>query len=190
LYSGESCGAGINRSKSSGRRVCHRKKERSDWPNRKLAKCRSQRFERVQNMHSRSILCLFLILIGCLHLAGPVYAETISYADAVTALAKECGNDIKRHCKGLNLGNGAIQGCLEAKASKVTPTCTSTLETVIASIEERRAAQQNYSKVCRHAVAQRCKGMRGDGNILGCLIKSTKHISDECNQAITDAGWR
>ncbi|UVC11750.1 hypothetical protein IHQ71_02970 [Rhizobium sp. TH2] len=131
-----------------------------------------------------------MTFIGCLCLAGSARAETLSYADAITVLAKECGADIKRHCKGLNLGNGAIQGCLEAKASKVSATCTATLETVIASIEQRQAAQQGYSKVCRHAMAQRCKGMRGDGNILRCLIKSTKHISDECNQAITDAGWR
>jgi hypothetical protein len=141
-------------------------------------------------MSTRSSLFLLMTLISCLCLAGPVRAETMSYADAITVLAKECGPDIKRHCKGLNLGNGAIQGCLSAKASKVSATCTATLETVIASIDLRRAAQQDYSKVCRHAIAQRCKGMRGDGNFLGCLIKSTKHISDECNQAITDAGWR
>lgn len=40
-------------------------------------------------------------------------ADTISYADAVSALAKDCGPDIKKLCSGLNLGNGRIQQCLE-----------------------------------------------------------------------------
>lgn len=130
------------------------------------------------------------VLLACLTFAGGARADTISYADAVTVLAKDCGSDIKKLCKGLNLGNGAIQNCLEQKASKVSPTCTASLASVVASIQQRQAAQTNYAKICQHAIAQRCKGMRGDGNILGCLIKSTKHISDECNQAITDAGWR
>jgi hypothetical protein len=132
----------------------------------------------------------WVLLVACLTLAGAVRADTISYADAVTVLAKDCGSDIKKLCKGLNLGNGAIQNCLEQKAARVSPTCTASLSSVVASIQQRQAAQTNYAKICRHAIAQRCKGMRGDGNILGCLIKSTKHISDECNQAITDAGWR
>jgi hypothetical protein len=114
----------------------------------------------------------------------------MSYADAITVLSKECGADIRRHCGGLNLGNGAIQACLEQKVSKVSASCTSTLAVVMGSIAQRQQAQLSYEKICRHAIAQRCKGMRGDGNILGCLIMATKHISDECNQTITDAGWR
>lgn len=142
------------------------------------------------NMYRKYSLCLSMIVMSCLFLATSGKAETMSYADAITVLAKECRSDIKRHCKGMNLGNGAIQACLEAKASTVSATCTTTLQSVVSSIAQRRTAQQNYFKVCRHAIAQRCKGMRGDGNILGCLIMATKHISDECNQTITDAGWR
>ncbi|MBL0370878.1 hypothetical protein JJB09_02440 [Rhizobium sp. KVB221] len=129
-------------------------------------------------------------LAACLALPGASIADTMSYADAVTVLAKDCGADIKKHCRGLNLGNGAIQNCLEQKAAKVSPTCNSTLSSVLASIQLRQTAQMSYAKVCRHAIGQRCRGMRGDGNILGCLIKATKHISDDCNQTITDAGWR
>jgi hypothetical protein len=141
-------------------------------------------------MSNGSSLVGLAMLVASLMFAGAARADTISYADAVTVLAKDCGSDIKKLCKGLNLGNGAIQSCLEQKAAKVSQTCTASLASVVASIGQRQAAQNGYAKICRHAIAQRCKGMRGDGNILGCLIKATSHISDECNQAITDAGWR
>ncbi|ACI58324.1 putative cysteine rich repeat domain protein (plasmid) [Rhizobium leguminosarum bv. trifolii WSM2304] len=117
-------------------------------------------------------------------------ADTISYADAVTTLAKECGSDIKKLCSRENLGNGRIQACLEKNASKVSPTCTSTLGNVITSIAQRQDAQASVFKVCQHDISQYCNGVKGDGNILSCLIETKRVDNRECNQAITDAGWR
>ncbi|MBB3564357.1 hypothetical protein FHX06_005721 [Rhizobium sp. BK512] len=117
-------------------------------------------------------------------------ADTLSYADAVTTLAKECGSDIKKFCNGENLGNGRIQTCLEKNASKVSPTCTSTLGSVMTSIAQRQEAQASVFKVCQHDVSQYCNGVKGDGNILSCLVQTKRVDNRECNQAITDAGWR
>ena len=80
-------------------------------------------------------------LFALLSLSVVAHAETISYADAVTTLAKDCGADIKKLCSGLNLGNGRIADCLQKNSAKVSPTCTSTLGTVTASIKTRQAAQ-------------------------------------------------
>jgi sialic acid synthase SpsE len=118
------------------------------------------------------------------------HAEPISYADAVTTLSKDCGADIKKLCSGLNLGNNRIADCLHQNAAKVSPTCTSSLASVSASIQQREQAQAAYSKVCAHDIAQRCRGIKGDGYILGCLIKTQKLVTGKCNAAITDAGWR
>ncbi|CDM60857.1 cysteine rich repeat-containing protein (plasmid) [Rhizobium sp. T136] len=117
-------------------------------------------------------------------------ADTISYADAVTALAQECGADIKKHCKGVNLGGGRIQACLEENAARVSPTCTSTLSSVMTSIKQRQEAQMAYTKVCRHDMSQYCNGVVGDGNILACLIETSRVDGRKCDQVITDAGWR
>ncbi|NYJ10962.1 hypothetical protein GGI64_002009 [Rhizobium leguminosarum] len=117
-------------------------------------------------------------------------ADTSSYADAVTTLAKECGVDIKKFCNGENLGNGRIQACLQKNISKVSPTCTSTLGSVITSIAQRQEAQASVFKVCQHDISQYCNGVKGDGNILSCLIETKRVDNRECNQAITDAGWR
>ncbi len=134
-------------------------------------------------------IAVTLLLCG-LACGGIARAETISYADAVTKLAEDCGADIKKYCAGLNLGNGRIADCLEKNASKVSTVCKGSLSSVVASITQREQAQMAYEKVCKHDMSQRCSGVKGDGYILACLIKAEKHVGKACNQAITDAGWR
>lgn len=130
------------------------------------------------------------VLMAWLALTGPGRAQTISYADAVTVLARDCGADIKKHCRGLNLGNNEIRSCLEQNQAKVSPTCTSTLAGVVTSIEQRLAAQASVFKVCAGRAKQLCKGVVGEVHILQCLIKTERIDGEKCNQAITDAGWR
>jgi hypothetical protein len=130
------------------------------------------------------------VLAAFLTLTAVGRADTISYADAVTVLAKDCGSDIKKFCNGLNLGNGRIQACLEKNASKVSPACTSTLGSVITSIAQRQEAQASVFKVCQHDISQFCNSVKGDGNILSCLVETKRVDNKACNQAITDAGWR
>jgi hypothetical protein len=122
--------------------------------------------------------------------SGLARAQTLSYADAVTKLADDCGADIKKLCKGLNLGGGRIASCLQEKSAKVSASCKSTITEVFTSIGTRQQAQASYKKVCKADIARRCKGVKGDGYVLACLNKGNKHISDECAQTMTDAGWR
>ncbi|MGR9172372.1 hypothetical protein [Rhizobium sp. KDH_Rht_773_N] len=128
--------------------------------------------------------------IAAIAWTGAARADTISYADAITVLAKDCGADIRKLCKGLNLGNNRIADCLAQNAAKVSPACTSTLASVSASIQKREQAQASYGKVCAGDMARRCNGVVGDGYILACLIKTAKYVSARCNQTISDAGWR
>lgn len=130
------------------------------------------------------------MFVASLALAADSRADTISYADAVTVLAKDCGTDIKKFCKGLNLGGGRIQDCLAQNASKVSPVCTTTLATVITSIKQRQAAQVAYTKICQHDMSQYCNGVKGEGYVLACLLKTKPASGGKCGQAITDAGWR
>lgn len=119
------------------------------------------------------------------------HSQTMSYADAITALAGACGGDIKKHCKGVNLGNNAIQTCLQENQAKVSASCNATVTDVVASIQRRQAAQANVASICRGDVARLCKGVKpGEAHLLGCLLKAAGVVSDKCNEAITDAGWR
>ncbi|MBZ7926221.1 cysteine rich repeat-containing protein [Ensifer adhaerens] len=93
-------------------------------------------------------------------------------------------------CKGLNLGNGRIADCLQQNASKVTPTYRGAISVVLQSIAQREQAQASYQKVCQRDIAKRCSDIKGDGFILACLATKQERISQECNQVITEAGWR
>lgn len=121
---------------------------------------------------------------------GSARAETISYADAMSVLSRDCGADITKLCSGLNIGNGRIADCLHTNATKVSPVCVSTLATVTTSIKQRQEAQAAYYQVCKQKMATTCSGKKGDGNMLSCLVKASRVVGDKCNQAITDAGWR
>ena len=140
-------------------------------------------------MNRLGLLC-GAIGIASISTAGIGRADTMSYADAVTALAKDCSSDIKKVCKGLNLGNNRIQDCLQKNQGKVSSTCTYTLGQVTTSIQQRQAAQAGFFKICAHDAAQYCGGVKGEGNILACLLKSKRVDNGKCNQVITDAGWR
>lgn len=125
-----------------------------------------------------------------LAMTGVGQTQTVSFADAASMLARDCGADIKRHCKGLNLGNNAIRNCLEGNQAQVSPACTATMAEVTASIERRLAAQASVMKICSGNAKTYCKGVVGEAHILRCLVKTEKIDSGKCNQAITDSGWR
>lgn len=118
-------------------------------------------------------------------------AQTMSYAQAATLLAKSCGPDIDRFCSNVNLGGGQVVACLNSQISKVSAKCKADYALATASIAKREAAQDSIVQVCNADARQFCQGMiPEDGNLLSCLLKATKVVSAACNQAITDAGYR
>lgn len=140
----------------------------------------------------RSRRGILITAVACVSvgLAWGASAQTLSYADAVTKLASDCGTDIQKLCKGLNLGSGRIADCLQQNAAKVSPSCKASLGTVFQSITTREQAQTAYERVCQRDMSKSCNGIKGDGFVLACLIKKQPRVSDECNQTITNAGWR
>lgn len=123
--------------------------------------------------------------------ATGAHAQTISYAQAGALLAQSCGPDILKFCPNVNLGGGKLHACLETHDAQVSPQCKTDYVVVRASIAKRVGAQQAIFKLCNADVARLCPGMvEGDGNLLSCLLEATKVVSPNCNQAITDAGFR
>ena len=140
---------------------------------------------------TRPRILLAALLGAALMQLGPAHAATISFGDAMTVLARDCGADVEKYCKGLNLGNNRIADCLAANQAKVSPVCLSSLAAVRASLQQRLAAQASVAKVCRGDAARRCTGVvQKDAYVLDCLVKAARTVSKKCNAAITDAGWR
>ena len=123
--------------------------------------------------------------------AAPASAATISFADAMSVMARDCGADVQKYCKGVPLANNGVGQCLVANQAKVSPVCIQTLAAVRASLAARIAAQDNVLKVCRGDANRRCQGVvQSDAHTLDCLLKAANTVSKKCNAAITNAGWR
>jgi hypothetical protein len=122
--------------------------------------------------------------------SGPAGAQTIGYAEAIDILADSCGEDILKHCKGINLGGGRIEGCL-TQSPKVSQTCKTDLVRVQGLLAARAAAQAAVGQICNRDAQQFCKMTKpGKGHILNCLLKAAPSVSANCNAAIDAAGYR
>lgn len=120
-------------------------------------------------------------------------AETIGYGEAIRQLTAACGADIEKHCKGVKPGGGGISSCLAKNASSISNGCASTFEVAFALLAKRAAAQEAVPELCRADAERLCSNFReGRARILRCLtrVDNLRKVSNKCNQAITDAGWR
>jgi len=137
----------------------------------------------------RYAIGLAALLLACT--AGAASAQTMSYAQAGALIAKSCGPSIDKFCSKFNLGSGQIQQCLSQHQDQVPAQCFTDYSAVVASISKRVAAQEGAFKVCGNNVRQFCTGVQpGDGNILNCLLESSKVVSGSCKQVLLDAGWQ
>lgn len=126
-------------------------------------------------------------------MACPARAETIGYGDAMGILIQACGADVEAHCGDVRLGSGRIEACLQQNASALSQQCVTTYNQVIASLQQRAAAQAAAPELCTADVHRLCQDFReGDARMLRCLLRqdNVSRVSNKCGQAITDAGWR
>ncbi len=125
--------------------------------------------------------------------ASSSQAQTIGYGEAIRGLTAACGADIEKHCKGVKPGGGAISVCLAKNSSAISNKCAATFETAFALLTVRAAAQEAAPQICEADAKRLCSNFReGRARILRCLIRNDniRKVSNSCNQAITDAGWR
>lgn len=137
----------------------------------------------------------FVALCAGLSLAAASsgHTQTIGYGEAIRQLTAACGADIENHCKGVKPGGGAISVCLAKNASSISSGCASTFENAFALLAKRAAAQEAAPELCRADAERLCSNFReGRARILRCLtrVDNLRKVSNKCNQAITDAGWR
>lgn len=137
----------------------------------------------------RSVAIVLCILSGTSAGSG----QTVGYGDAMGILIQACGADVEKHCADVRLGGGRLEACLQRNASALSPQCVTTYNQVIASLQQRAAAQAAAPQICAADMHRLCQDFReGDARMLRCLLRpdNTRRVSGDCNQAITDAGWR
>jgi hypothetical protein len=136
-------------------------------------------------------LTIACAVVASILIGSPSVAQTIGYGEAIRGLTAACGADLEKHCKGVKPGGGAIAACL--KRSNVSPGCAATFEGAFVLLAKRAAAQAAAPQLCQAEAKRLCSNFReGRARILRCLIRrdNIRKVSNKCNQAITDAGWR
>jgi len=130
-------------------------------------------------------------MVASILIGSPTLAQTIGYGEAIRGLTAASGADIEKFCKGIKPGGGAISACL-AK-NNISTGCAATFEAAFVLLAKRAAAQEAAPKVCAAEAKRLCSNFRpGGARILRCLIRedNLRKVTNKCNQAITDAGWR
>jgi hypothetical protein len=145
---------------------------------------------RLTRLRRATVLAAAAALTAALAPVGPAAAQTIGYAEAIDILADSCGHDILTYCKGVNLGAGRVEACLEQNP-KVAQRCKADLLRVQQLLAARAAAQAAVGEICNRDAQQFCKMTKpGKGHILNCLLKAAPSVSANCNAAIDAAGYR
>jgi len=134
-----------------------------------------------------------LIAVTLLALTLPASAATVSYTEAIDILMAACGKDVETYCSDVRLGSGRIEACLSKNSSRISQQCQADFPKVIAILDARATAQASVPEVCKADAARLCEDFRlGRARVLRCLIRedNTRRVSNRCNAAIDDAGWR
>ena len=58
-------------------------------------------------------------------------AQSIGFAGAIDKLAAQCGKDIDKFCKKVNLGGGRMMQCLDRNSTGVSAQCKASITEVI-----------------------------------------------------------
>jgi hypothetical protein len=117
------------------------------------------------------------------------HSQTISFGDAVADWAQVCGEDVKRHCKGVRPGNNRLASCLAAKASTSCKNATAAFKI---NMDARFAAQAKAPKICKNDIKRFCSGFRGgQARVLRCLLRKDnfRAASRPCKNTLRAAGW-
>ena len=143
-----------------------------------------------------SALCIIIALILDLILALPLRSraqaagEVMSFSEAAALLNKSCGHDIVSNCRGVNLDSVRLKECLSRNRDALSPDCARDYRLALEAIQRRISARVRVASACSREIAKLCGGSPGSNNEkVSCLI-GQKELSNVCNRAINEAGFR
>jgi hypothetical protein len=115
-------------------------------------------------------------------------AQTIGFAEAIDHVASQCKHDIDKFCKTVPLGGGRMLACLNRP--EVSGQCKQSVTAVQALLVRRAEARKLIPRVCDVDIRRLCAGVQpGDGNLMECFYKAKANISQQCRQAVANAGY-
>lgn len=117
-------------------------------------------------------------------------AETMSFGDAISLLAKSCGAEIVANCRGVNPDSNRLKECLSRNRDALSPQCQSDYLAVFDAIQKRIAARVTVANACRTEIVKLCGGSTKEtSKSIPCLTTAPK-VGAGCVRAMDDAGYR
>jgi hypothetical protein len=136
---------------------------------------------------------LFALFVAVLAASPAMAAEpTVSFESSTAILADSCGKDIEANCLGVSLDAPRLKECLSRNQDSVSPQCRADYFKSFDAINKRIAARFAVGKACEREKTKVCAETQGKpGETVACLLKApTKSLGWNCNQALTQAGYR
>ena len=131
-----------------------------------------------------------ITVILTLALPSLAAAETMSFGDAAALLAKSCGAEIVANCRGVNPDSTRLKECLSRNRDVLSPQCQHDYLAAFDAIQKRIGARVAVANACSREIVKLCSGSTKEtSKSIPCLI-STKGVSNGCNKAIDEAGYR
>ncbi|MEJ2476157.1 MAG: cysteine rich repeat-containing protein [Desulfobacterales bacterium] len=132
---------------------------------------------------------LMMILNGSAFASGdPVKKDVQGALDTFT---EGCQQELTTFCKDVTPGEGRILACLYAFQDKLTPQCEYAFYDSVAQLD-RTLNNLSYAVTeCRDDLKKFCSETKpGEGRLLECLNKNETQVSQRCNAALKDVGYK
>lgn len=110
---------------------------------------------------------------------------------AVDTFTDGCQQELTTFCKDVTPGEGRILACLYAFQDKLTPRCEYALYDSMSQLDRTLTNLSYAISECRSDLETYCAEIKpGEGRLLDCLNRNETKISNRCNYALKDVGYK
>ena len=110
---------------------------------------------------------------------------------ALDRFSEGCQQELSTFCKDVTPGEGRILACLYAFQDKISPRCEYALYDSINQLDKTLTDLSYVIGECRDDLKSYCSEIKpGEGRLLDCLNGNESKISNRCNYALKDVGYK
>jgi hypothetical protein len=138
---------------------------------------------------------IFLAVLTLVVLVAPAFAAgdpvTKDMQTALDTFTEGCQQELTTFCKDVTPGEGRILACLYAFQDKVSPKCEYALYDSVGQLDRMLTNLSHAISECHDDLRSYCADIKpGEGRLLDCLNKNEAKVSNRCNSALKDTGYK
>lgn len=138
---------------------------------------------------------VFFTLLSVLFLAFSSYAAEDplekGVQGALDTFGEGCQKELTTYCQEVTPGEGRIIACLYAFENKLSPQCEYALYDSLGQLERTLTNLTYAVNECSDDLETYCADIKpGEGRLLECLDKNEAKVSNRCNSALKEAGYK